>query len=358
MISQNIDRFVCGLPMMFLLCAFATTVPVNAAEDPEVDLPYVIERLQQWRGSFVSLHVSWEQRDLSNSTNQPLTEWTLPEDWQNARLLRRFDWVWGEFGMEVLDQKSFLDSEGGSKRTLDVFNADKGIKYHALYEHPESEEESLTRLTILPVWTVKPVSMIPRYPFQGLYWNGTAAWLPEVLASSLTWKIDGTELVHDSLCVRIVRQPNGTETLWLDIEHEYLVRRYHASQSFDYLVDDFQQVPSGIWIPARGRLQLMTSPIENSVWNVTNARVNQPLNDSRLGSPAPEVGTIVNDSAPKIDEMPITLAPTARGEGERIRGSRNPSSREKDEPLSTKWIWWTIGISIVVTIVMFRNTRT
>lgn len=360
-------QFVLPLAIAALLLGWPLSAP--AQEEPEIDLPYLIKQLQEWRASFVSLHLSWERRELTETTSQPLPDWSPPENWQDTRPSTWFNWVWAEHGIDILDQEWVHHDDGGRSRTLDVFNADKNVKYHAVYEYPEQGDEIFKRLTTRWVGAEKPISHTERHPTTGLYWPGTASWLSEHLEShSSDWKLDGFEDVNGARCARVVgkkhKNDDSIETLWLDLDHNCLVRRYLRSGekvvNLDRYIDEFQQLSNGIWFPLRGRAQMKTSyapDIYNSLWTVTRVSVNQPLYDYRLDPPEPEYGTIVEKGGMQYVHGVTRKYPPDLSTSQGNEDSNNRAILDSDDPLSSEWVWWTIGISIVVAVLMFRRKR-
>jgi len=105
--------------LIALLEVFGThRTSVCAADDSNINLPLVMERLNEWRSSFVNLHIKWELRVLPTDTESSLSEWAPATDWANARMFDRLEWIWADHGMRLLESQSFLDPEGGSRRTF------------------------------------------------------------------------------------------------------------------------------------------------------------------------------------------------------------------------------------------------
>ncbi|HUG17335.1 MAG TPA: hypothetical protein VMM56_00055 [Planctomycetaceae bacterium] len=345
--------------MLFLLSLLSFfAFPLSHAcgeDDPDIDLPYVIERSKEWRSSFVNLHLSWELRSLSDSNEQPLPEWLPPADWENARMFFRFEWIWADHGMSLLESESFLDPEGGSRRTLDVYNVEKEVAFRANYQRPETGEESLKELRVRGLGVGKGISAKAIAPLNGVYWPGAAIWLPEVLASRASWKLDGFENISGVRCTRIVGRPfenkvddESVETLWLDPSRDYLVRRYltsgQISAPLDFIVDEFQQLPSGIWFPKLGRIQLHSNPYENQLWVVTDVALNEATKDEKFTPPEPEIGTLVDRNGMVFKQ----------GDSSRTAQSLNAPNSETTplqdlylaKPPSSHWFLWSIALAI------------
>ncbi|HEX5444774.1 MAG TPA: hypothetical protein VFW87_13125 [Pirellulales bacterium] len=265
----------------------------------------ITRRVTQWRGSFVNLRVVWELRSLPE-TDDAVVDWPAPPSPAEGRLFSRMEWIWADHGLDFLEDWSFFYEDGTSRiHSIEAFNGPKGVVFRALYRKSPNEPEEFKALHLDGLGIGKPTSPKVRAPVEALYWPGDAAWLPEML-SKWTWTLGEFESVGGEPCARIEATPPGadanfTEIVWLDLEHDCLVRRYRRPSlpgirvGGDFIVDEFQQLEDGIWFPKRGRLQLGGTPHENHLFVVTEAAVNRALDLARFDPPAPVVGTVVDD---------------------------------------------------------------
>lgn len=301
-------RFKITVALLFG-CGFVTGTHVLAENEPGITLDEIQRRLAQWRASFVNLRIVWESRSLPESL-ATVDEWSAPPDPNSAKLFARQEWIWADHGLDLLEDQSFFDEAGNSEQhTIEVFNGPKGVVFRAYLNTPPGGSEEFRNLELLGLGVGKPVSMKERVPTRGLYWSGTAEWLPEKLAE-WNWRLEAVETIAGEPCARIATQHSGTpdtdfvEILWLDLNHDCLVRRFRSPAiegrraGRDFIVDEFQRLDGDIWFPKRGRIQLGsggTALNENQLFVVTEAAMNQSLDLTRFEPPSPRVGTSVSD---------------------------------------------------------------
>jgi hypothetical protein len=339
----------------------ASSSPVCAQDVAEIDLEEITRRLNAWQSSFVNLQVVWELRSLPTAPQAPLSEWSPLADAGNARLFYRGEWIWANHGLDLLESLN-IDRDGSRSRELRVFNGPKRLRFRASFKQPHEEAEMFTTLQVhnnLP--TGRPTSWLARTPTKGLYWPGTGAWLPEKLVQ-WNWKLEGIEDIAGERCARIVaKQPEVTdvdwEILWLDLSHDCLIRRYFQPaiadrrMGGDFIVDELQQLESGIWFPKRGR-NLIRRPgpldFETHLWEVTQAAVNQRLDMARFEPPTPSVGTLVD--APGTPYAHGVRAPANRPGAETQAAGISPPSHPPARsavPPTSGWVWWSGGLLIL-----------
>lgn len=300
-------RFFSAIVLAIGIC----TNPLATLAADEIDFDTIRHRLEEWRGAIINLRMVWERRSLKMPNQAALPEWTVPGSQQEYPLSSRNEWIWTDRRMELLELGSFSSRDGRrTSVTTEVFNGQKEFAFKASYAATSDGSETLKELLIYKTGAGVPFSSSERLPLRGLYWLGGAQWLPEKL-KEWTWTLEGIEDVAGSRCARIAavdqthRAPSllRIKTLWLDLEHDCLVRRYRnwtipeSGSGMDFLVDEFQRLEEGIWFPKRGRMQLQTDaePYENQLWEVTEVAINQLLDHQRFEPPAPQMGTIVTD---------------------------------------------------------------
>ncbi|HEX5444693.1 MAG TPA: hypothetical protein VFW87_12715 [Pirellulales bacterium] len=292
-----------------LICASGSAV--RADDPPSIDLSEITRRLAQWRASFVNLRAVWELRTLPK-TDGAVVDWPPAPAPETASLFSRIEWIWADHGLDLLERCSFYKHGSSGGHTTEAFNGPSGVVFRAEYRKtsPEAREE-FVQLMLLDLGVGKPISVLSRAPFRGLYWSGTAQWLPEIL-SEWDWKLEAIETIGGAPCARIVAaQPyiedvEFTEILWLDLNHDFLVRRHSSPAvprrraSWDFIVDEFHRLDGGVWFPKRGRIQLggrgageAPAPSENQVFVVTEASVNDSIELRRFDPPEPAAGTVV-----------------------------------------------------------------
>ena len=349
-------------------------IPNSLLGSNEVDLGQITQRLKTWRSSFVSLRLVYETRRLSTSTTDPLIDWPAPADPKEGRLFARTEWVWSDDGMDLWEE---LPWKADGQRSMDVFNSRQGVSFRASYKWKNHGPEKLQLLKILGTGVGKPISWTGRTPVLGLYWNSSARWLPEVL-SEWTWTLEGFDEIGGELCARIAPAPDtpglgARRILWIDLSRDCLVRRYltfwdddPGRRWKDFIVDEFQRMPNGLWLPKRGRLQFEVEG-RNQHWEVTEAAINEPLDLRRFKPPTPVVGTLVvkggaapyrhGTSPPRRGASP---SGQQNGIGETANANQIPS--RSATPPNSGWIWWSGGLAIASLIFLaaglwFRRKR-
>jgi len=289
---------------MVAILAAVLTYSKMAAADESVTLEDIQAIATRWRASFVNLRVVYETRGLP-PRRESLIEWSAPEDFTAAPLVRSVEWIWADHGLDLFDGRSFYWSPGKTGiRSIDGFNGPKNLSFRALYRRPPGEAETLVEVGMQRVGG-KSTSWLNRAPMRGLYWANTAEWLPEVLAGR-EWVLEGVEPVLGIPCAKLsTRYVRGKDThvdlLWLDLAHDGLPRRYQRlanserTAGSDFIVDEVQQLPEGIWFPKQARLQLQSDPVQNQLIVITEAAINIELDLSRFDPPAPVQGTLIAD---------------------------------------------------------------
>ncbi|MGH7135427.1 MAG: hypothetical protein ACREHD_06780, partial [Pirellulales bacterium] len=303
---------------------------LRAATPESIDFDDIQRRLVEWRAPLANLRIVWEEMALPPS-NVPLVESPPPAEAENSPPFSRTEWIWSDQGFDLLNSRQFFYVQGskavdGEVHSIDTFNGPKRGLFHAHFRKSKNEEvEKFVQLDLIGLGDAKPTSAIERTPLRGLYWPLTAQWLPEIISPESTemispeskWKLERIEEVAGEPCARLSEAPyrHGT-TLWLDINHGCLVRRYQSQGfpgnqlGFDFLVDEFQQLNGSIWFPKRGRIQMgamgtggTPAPSKNQMFVVTEAAVNQSIDMARFEPPTPDARTIVHDQGSPFTEV-------------------------------------------------------
>ncbi|HUY90187.1 MAG TPA: hypothetical protein VMV10_15730 [Pirellulales bacterium] len=355
LISIAILGWACASPLV------ARAEDAGVEGTGEITLDEINRRLIEWRNSFVNLRAVWELRSLPE-TNEELEEWGPTPDLANpavGQLSVRREWIWADHGLDLFEGQFSFNKDGTSKyRTVDVFNGQKGVVFRANYERPPGGSEQFKDLRVRGVGSGSPISSVERVPTEGIYWPGFAAWLPEMF-SKWDWNFQGIENVSGERCARIAAEwPNlagAVETLWLDLEHDCLVRRKcrlatREMLGGDFIVDEFQKLDVGIWFPKRGRIQLGVTPHENQLFVVTVAEANQSLDLARFDPPKPAVGTVVDQNG-KVYKHGAPAVPP--GEGARSNdspagdNSKLAPSRLSAAPPTWNWLWLSAALATI-----------
>lgn len=308
-LRETVSWLLQGTVPALLACSFVTAAHAWGGNERGITLDEIQRRLTEWRASFVNLRIVWETRSLPE-TNEAVGEWPAPPDANSSKLFARNEWIWADHGLDLLEDQSFFDEAGNCEQhTIEVFNGPKGVVFRAYLNRPPGGPEEFRNLEILGLGVGKPVSWKERLPIRGLYWPGNAAWLPDKLAE-WHWRLEEIETIDGEPCARIVTKHPGTpdtdftDILWLDLNHNCLVRRFRSPtiegkrSGRDFIVDEFQRLDGDLWFPKRGRIQLGnrgSGPNENQLFVVTEAAVNQSLDPARFEPPTPRVGTSVSD---------------------------------------------------------------
>ena len=291
--------------ILAIVAGLCTGPPLSVIADQPINLEQIQATAAKWRASFVNIRLVYERRSLP-ALDEPLLNVT-PLETNSAPLFGQDEWIWADHGVDLLDSRAFYWSPGKvGYRNVDVFNGPKGIAFRANYQNSIEQVEELKAIQIQGIGLGKPISSIDRTAMRGLYWADAVEWLPEKL---IKWEctVEGIEPVLGASCAKISSRysARGKDThidiLWLDLEHDCLPRRYQELPNSirkigaDFVVDEVQQLESGLWFPKRARLQLQTKPPQNQMIVVTEAEVNLSLDATRFDSPAPITGTVVTD---------------------------------------------------------------
>lgn len=359
----------CRAAIVLAACCCLGESLAHADDAASISLEEITRRVTEWRASFVNVRLVWELRGLPETT-ESVVEWPDPPDPESAEAFNRTEWIWADHGLDLLEQRSLRSGDDKSGfHSIEAFNGPEESVFRAMYETSTDGTEKFKQLDLLGLGRGKPISAAARTPLTGLYWPGTAQWLPELL-SEWKWKVQGIENVGGESCVRITaNQPYITdadfgEILWLDLNHDCLVRRRRSlavagrRAGRDFIVDEFQRLDGAIWFPKRGRLSLggmgaggASMPNENQIFIVTEAEVNQSLDPARFRAPAPAVGTVVVEGGrSRVHGEPPASAraaiPHSRREVQSTAGDRSGMARSSSAgPRPSTWMRWSAALA-------------
>jgi hypothetical protein len=281
-----------------LSCCVVAPNEAIAGDDSQITLEQIQAMTARWRASFVNIRVVYDMRSLP-PLDKPLLDWSPPADPESAPRFARDEWIWADHGLDLYDNRAFYWTPGKiGYRDVDIFNGPKNLSMRVSYQKSREQVQKMKELNIQLVAGGKPTSSFSRAAMNGLYSPATAEWLPEILANR-EWKLDGIETVFGNSCAKVSNASMGkTEVLWLDLKHDGLPRRVqqiYGKRGNDFVVDELQQLDTGLWFPKRARIQLRSDPVENHLVVVTEAQINLSLDLSRFDPPEPVIGTAVTD---------------------------------------------------------------
>ena len=342
----NARRFVVFvLSLSFISCLVPTKI---AADEPQPksegpDLAEIIDCLNEWRNSFVNLDLEWQK---SNDSDEAISR-GVPSPFVRQR------WVWADHGIFAHEIKNFI---GGQHGSLDVWNLPKELSFRATYVHKPEEGEFLDKLEVHRIQGSRPTSWLAVTPLQGLYFVATAKWLGEHLRD---WdvELDGYEAINGHRCVRVLPAELEGATLWLDVEHDFLVRRYLTpsipgkQREVDFAVSEFQQLDTGRWFPESGSADWKGDDAHYT-WRVTSIALNKDVDPEDWLPPRPEVGT-------RVIDMRVGSSFRVAHEGDRdevyekiihAANSNLPKSASQSPAVPLKLLWG--GAALVVSILL------
>lgn len=340
---------------------FSGAPRARADDAASISLEEITRRVTEWRSSFVNVRVVWELRSLPE-TDKALDEWPPPLDPDGARLFGRREWIWADHGLDLLEDWFFFHEDGSSKvHSINAFNGPKRVVFSANFRKPAADvpEQYLGR-QLFDLGVGKPISSISRDAVEGLYWPGFAEWLPEVL-SKWEWKLEAVEDIHGQPCARIAARRDETadlawfEVLWLDLDHDCLVRRHRARSlagqfvqgGRDFVVDEFQRLDEGIWFPKRCRSQLGGTRHENHLIVVTEVAVNESVDLARFDPPPPREVTVASDNAADGRSGGSVNGVSAAAQPESAAANTNMALRRSAERRTPSWLWWSAALASV-----------
>lgn len=371
---MNRPRRKWSIAAVLLAWCCARVAPIRADESANIDLDEIKRRVTEWKGSFVNLRAVWEVRSLPE-TNEEIDIGSSPPDPESAKVFARDEWIWADHGLDLYDEQTFFHDDGSAKiHAIDVFNGPKGVAWRADMNRPSKGPEQFRNLQLFGLGVGKPVSIKDRVPLRGLYWSGSAHWLSDVLLE-WNWKLEGLETVGGEACARIVAtRPDVAdativEILWLDLNHDCLVRRYKVPAvpmrwaGRDFVVDEFQRLEGDIWFPKRGRIQLgskgrdgAAGANENQLFIVTEAAVNQSLDLARFDPPTPPTGTHVSDRGKSyrfgVSTGQGPMGANSKASGEPPFDPNGIMSRVHAAPPSASWIVWSSALAAMSVVLL------
>ncbi|MDA1049939.1 MAG: hypothetical protein O3C40_05600 [Planctomycetota bacterium] len=269
---------------LLLLVAFAlsfVSTPARGDELPE--MAEIVSALTEWKEAFANVRVVWEQHDLKATDDSSEME---------VASTSTFEWLSADHGIDLFDHR-----HSAQFRTLEVWNGPQDFSFAADYQGDVLSELKIAGLG----GSGRPETAKSRTPFTGVYFSSSALWLGDALRKWSGWEVKGVTDVDGHACVHLMAPWFG-ESVWLDPERDYLVRRTRRPHSeeadaHEFTVDEFEHADNGRWFPKRGTQVLFNQnpPHVHQRWVVTDLSVNDELDPSRFGLPSLEVGVSVTD---------------------------------------------------------------
>lgn len=339
------------IALLTVSCYVVAPYEAIAGDESQISLEQIQAMTARWRASFVNVRVVYDIRSLP-PLDKPLLDWSPPEDPESAPRFAQDEWIWADHGLDLFDNRAFYWTPGEiGYRDVDIFNGPENLSMRVSYQKSREQVEEMKELNIQPVAAAKPTSSSSRAAMNGLYSPATAEWLPEILANR-EWKLDGIETVFGNSCAKVSNASMGkTEILWLDLKHDGLPRRFqeiYGKKGVDFVVDELQQLDTGLWFPKRARIQLQFGDVQNQLVVVTEAQINLSLDLSRFDPPEPVNGTAVTDgriSRTSIQGQPV-IPLDSRSNSTNPLNSVGPLSSEPPDSSGFVWIITMICASI------------
>jgi hypothetical protein len=331
-----------------MLALGASTRALCEQEAAEPDLATIIQRLREWRSSFVNVRLAfeyWGPEFIDEGASRP-----SPGD-----PFIRADWIWTDMGTGRMEYS--LHRDGGIlSRNVTGCDGRKLQRFAATYRDEPERPGFLKSLKLGRMSSPKPTSKWGVMPLLEVYDAPHAEWLGDRLAEQ-TAELLGYGEVDGERCAKV---SFNAQVLWLDPAHDFLVKRISRSRlggDTDILfdVEEFQRVGE-VWLPLRGTERRSgDAPDDITRWLVTEAAVNEALDPALFEPPAPSVGTRVEDANLGKNYRFGDKRPGETREREIAKQAKhNLSPTEKViavETFSSDLLWWS-GLLLAVCLAL------
>ncbi len=275
-----------------LSTCFAATA--RAAED--IDLPRLIQALDDWRGRFSNIsfvYDSWWRKQLEKRfpelRGKPLDGY-----------YRRTTWTWSDTGKVRENSQSFL---GGVEEQSQQSGADGTTNYRAdlvpAANFHESGRKERGELRIFKAPTERPLaSNFTESALFGLWISGEGIWVADQLRreqpSVETMEHDGRQMPTAKL---------DRARFYFDPEHDFLPCYVQPDAptkqraGWEWKVTEWGHHETDLVYPARGTFHPNINPKDDFVdWVVREVNLNQSLSPTFFSPPQPTDGMLVSDS--------------------------------------------------------------
>lgn len=345
--------------LVLLLCALAFPQSIRAADEDEPDLKEIIQRLNDWRGSFSSVHLVYEWRTPGQLQKyQPqLAASARPEDFRHRHDLR-----FGNSGWERTESWDFTGF-GATLRRHTLSGRNDRLQFSAEFppSPPDATVPSAMAISPYPGNLIKNYVEEPGpiYPLNELYFPGhrrgteehESEWLGNML-SRTSPQITRYAEIDGWRCVGIHRAPESAVTLWLDLEHDCLPRLVEADEPRPavekFHVQSFRRLNNGRWFPESG--VLTRSYVDDDAWHwvVTEVAVNERVDPELFAPPKAGPETRVTDTI--RPGMPVVVSV-----GGKVISGLPKQSFLKSNPWLVGLV--VLGIVAVASICWSRNSQ-
>jgi hypothetical protein len=292
----------------------------------KVELDKAVAKLKSWRESFVTLRIGYR---WSNSAQLTARIPELSQDQQRlAGWYHEFEWVWTDRQLFRQAELVFEDRQL-VKRELKANN--KQMSFVATYEKDTKAPTELAagRPSNSP-WVCPPLHRVlgPRN-----------TWLTEFIDRNSVTPVE-LRAIDGTRCIGFQFGEQSSETIWLDCEHDGLVRRLETIDGTWWTCSEFQKEKTGRWFPWRGTYHSSgDAPEDVYSFEVVSVALNEPMPEREFAPPKADESTVVIDRTggllkpanPRKAQTP-TSSPSQDTDPVSARSFRAA-------PRSHRWVW-------------------
>lgn len=270
---------------IFLL---ALTAPVRAAEPPPLppELSEAIAKLKSWRASFATLRIQWKWKNRGQVIER------VPELKDDEARLEGWyhldELLWTDRQLVRHDTHVF---ENGRLAKRDLAARNAKLQFGASYEGNTQFPEQLgaKRAGAGTEWHFRTAM-----PLHQVYYYDNS-WLSERIDRHSATFV-GSKEIGGSKCVGLQVPPGSAETLWLDLEHDGLVRKAEIELRYGVAWEctEFMRVPSGQWFANRG-FYFMHDAENPYEFEVLDVQLNEQVPNREFDPPPINDRTIIVD---------------------------------------------------------------
>jgi hypothetical protein len=303
---------------LLLAVLFSALLSVRAAAqerppDPAPELAEAIAKLKTWRRSFATLRVTWKWANPGQLIER------MPDlhddEAKLASWYQVYELVWTDSQLARLTTQSF---EHGRLAKWNISARNAKLQFSAEFVGDDRFPHEL--------WArpAGPGTKWHFYESQAMHkvYNYNNTWLTD-LFDRYPPVSAGVEVIGGSRCAGYRVIPESSETLWLDLEHDGLVRRVDVDPwGISWECTEYQQTKTGRWFPKRGEYRLTNK--DTPYWfEVASVTMNEPFPAREFDPPPIDANTVVIDPSYLLTRIPP--------------GRKNPmpaTAPETDSPLS------------------------
>lgn len=307
---------------------FAETQPPEAAQAALVD---AIAKLKAWRGSFSTLRVQYKWANPSQLVAR------LPALKDDERKLAGWyhetEWSWTD---RQLARESTQHFEDDLLKTREVWGYNQRLAFSAIYE---GDSRFPKQLVAGPAGLGHSPQIRPCVPLHMLCFP-KEAWLPDLIEKNSTVPVRQAE-IHGSTCVGFRMNAEATDVIWLDPQHDGLVRRTESNAGLNWECTEFQQLKSGRWFPRRGHYAAAGASDQPYWFEVLAVEMNQPMPASDFEPPPFDSTTTVTDRTHGLLEAASRRRPprTVASAAAEPATTAAPQRAITATPHRSLWLW-------------------